>query len=410
MSDIPPYELLTIETVPDYIAGRADLCALVDADDLHVREIGDGNLNLVFIAQDSRGRGVCLKQSLPYVRLVGESWPLTPHRATAEARAYDAAVAAAPEHVPDYYGFDTARFILAMADLSAWHVWRTALNEGEIHRGVAAQMGDYVGRVAFTTSVFGAEIETVQQAAAGAVNPDLCRITEDLVFTEPYIEHEHNSVHTGVEPEVQALRDDARLVAEVGGLKYRFITAGQALVHGDLHTGSVMVRHVPGGDGEAAEGKAIDGEFCYYGPVGFDIGALLGNYLAAISRARVLGRPDTFQAWLRGLGDETWAAFDAAIRTHWPERVDTFYSDEMLEAWIGSVWRDSIGFGGCKAIRRIVGLAKVSDIETLEGEQHVAAATMVLRTAARWIKERGELADPAALMTVADEVAAEVLS
>ena len=77
MTDIPPYELLTIETVPDYIAGRADLSALVDAADLHVREIGDGNLNLVFIAQDSRGRGICLKQSLPYVRLVGESWPLT---------------------------------------------------------------------------------------------------------------------------------------------------------------------------------------------------------------------------------------------------------------------------------------------------------------------------------------------
>ena len=31
------------------------------------------------------------------------------------------------------------------------------------------------------------------------------------------------------------------LVAEVGGLKYHFITAGQALVHGDLHTANTIV-------------------------------------------------------------------------------------------------------------------------------------------------------------------------
>ncbi|MGD8486245.1 MAG: S-methyl-5-thioribose kinase [Chloroflexota bacterium] len=413
MSSIPPYELLSIETVPKYIAGRPDLYALVDPRDLHVREIGDGNLNLVFIAQDGQGRGICLKQSLPYVRLVGESWPLTPHRATAEARAYDAAVAAAPEHVPDYYGFDAERFILAMADLSAWAVWRTALNAGEIHRGVAWQMGDYVGRVAFSTSVFGMEIEDMQRAAASAINPDLCRITEDLVFTEPYIDHEHNSVHPDVEPEVARLRGDTRLIAEVGGLKYRFITAAQALIHGDLHTGSVMVRHVPadeGGTGEDGEGKAIDGEFCYYGPVGFDIGALMGNYLAAMARAKVLDRPAEFQSFLRGLAAESWSAFDVAVRERWPDRADHFYSDEMLEDWIGSVWRDSVGFGGCKAIRRIVGLAKVSDIESLEGAEHVAAATIVLRVAHRWIVERERLDHPADLMGVFDEVVAEVLS
>ena len=40
-----------------------------------VREVGDGNLNLVFIVTGPAG-GVVVKQALPYVRLVGESWPL----------------------------------------------------------------------------------------------------------------------------------------------------------------------------------------------------------------------------------------------------------------------------------------------------------------------------------------------
>ena len=42
--------------------------------------MGDGNLNLVFIVKGPQG-GVAVKQALPYVRLVGESWPLPLSRA-----------------------------------------------------------------------------------------------------------------------------------------------------------------------------------------------------------------------------------------------------------------------------------------------------------------------------------------
>ena len=45
-----------------------------------VDEVGDGNLNLVFIVKGPKG-GLVVKQALPYVRLVGESWPLPLDRA-----------------------------------------------------------------------------------------------------------------------------------------------------------------------------------------------------------------------------------------------------------------------------------------------------------------------------------------
>ncbi len=41
-----------------------------------VREVGDGNINFVWILQGAQG-ALVLKQSLPFVRCVGESWPLT---------------------------------------------------------------------------------------------------------------------------------------------------------------------------------------------------------------------------------------------------------------------------------------------------------------------------------------------
>jgi hypothetical protein len=40
------------------------------------REVGDGNINFVYIVEGPSGC-ICVKQALPYVRIVGESWPLT---------------------------------------------------------------------------------------------------------------------------------------------------------------------------------------------------------------------------------------------------------------------------------------------------------------------------------------------
>lgn len=53
----------------------------------------------------------------------------------------------------------------------------------------------------------------------------------------------------------------------------RFCERAQALIHGDLHTGSVMVTQ--------DSTQVIDPEFSFIGPMGFDIGAYLGNLILA---------------------------------------------------------------------------------------------------------------------------------
>ncbi|STV43952.1 5-methylthioribose kinase [Klebsiella pneumoniae] len=57
----------------------------------------------------------------------------------------------------------------------------------------------------------------------------------------------------------------------MAALKHRFFAHAEALLHGDIHSGSIFV----------AEGslKAIDAEFGYFGPIGFDIGTAIGNLL-----------------------------------------------------------------------------------------------------------------------------------
>jgi 5-methylthioribose kinase len=150
------YQILTPATVVDYVAGNPRLSAiLAPADIAEVREVGDGNLNLVFILSGPNGLGMVLKQALPYVRLVGPDWPMSPERAAKEAQALRSHGALAPALVPRLYHYDVERYILAMEDLSDHQVWRHALNRGERHEGAAADIGEYVAHVAFGTSAFG---------------------------------------------------------------------------------------------------------------------------------------------------------------------------------------------------------------------------------------------------------------
>lgn len=399
------YEILTTETVPAYIAATPSLQGIVDVSTLEVVEVGDGNLNLVFVCKDADGNGICLKQSLPYVRLVGEAWPLTPERVIAEARGLAMGVALTPHLMPIFYGVDPDRHVLAMENLMGWEIWRGKLNDAYIHTRVAGMLGEYVANMAFHTSVFALDQMEAKERTAEAINPELCRITEDLVFTEPYIEHDNNSFASELAPVVAALRCDDELRGEVGMLKYAFMTKAEALIHGDLHTGSVMVALTDEGEGDA---RIIDPEFAFYGPVGFDLGAVFGNYLAARARAVVLNRPAEFTEWLGGLAQETWDAFEAEMRRLWATRPDVTWTESFLEAWLAQVLEDAIGFAGCKATRRVIGLAKVSDIETLPHPEHVEAAAIVLGTARLWIKLRGSMDSIAAADDVFDAISTAV--
>jgi 5-methylthioribose kinase len=382
------YEILNPSTVVDYVARNPRLTEVLAPDRIsEVREVGDGNLNLVFILSGPGGvPGLVLKQALPYVRLVGPDWPMTPDRAAKEANALRRHGALAPSLVPTLYDYDTARYVLAMEDLSDHAVWRHALNRGERHEGAATDVGTYVAHVAFGTSVFGMAADAQKAALAEAVNPQLCEITEDLVLTEPTRPAQRNSVLPANEPDAQALIDDDATVREMGWLKWQFMTQAEALIHGDLHTGSVMVRAAA--DGRPRSTKVFDSEFAFYGPVGFDLGLAHANYVIAAARAFALGEDERAE-WALGLLEETWQAFDTTFRALWPDRRDPrVFTDDVLEDFIAKVALDGIGFGAAEAMRRIVGLAKTADIQTLPEELREGAARGVLQASRMMAKTR----------------------
>lgn len=376
-----PYEFLTESNLADYLRSNEVTWPHIDADTIaEVREIGDGNLNLVFRVQDAEDRGIIVKQALPYVRMVGDGWPMTPERAAREAHSLQVHHELVPDLVVKPISYDPDRYILVLEDLSDHAVWRDALNRGEWHDGAAEAIGRYVAAVASDTSVMGRDRSEVSAAIASTQNPDLCVITEDLVFTEPSFDVGRNVVLEANLPDAAALAADEVYRAAMAEAKRRFMTQAESLVHGDLHTGSIMVRAAAGST-EVDSVKVFDSEFAFYGPIAFDIGALFANYSFAAARAFALGEPDRAQ-WALDLVARTWNAFEQEFRARaagWPDT--RLWNEQFVDRHLAHLMRESWLFVAAEMARRIVGAAKVRDIETLEPELREGAARAVLLAA-----------------------------
>ncbi|MCC3377547.1 S-methyl-5-thioribose kinase [Cohnella sp. REN36] len=328
------------------------------------REIGDGNLNLVFhITQPATGRSIILKQALPYAKVVGESWPLSLDRARIEAEALVKQGELAPGLVPKVYQTDNDLALTVMEDLSDHVIMRRGLIEGGTYPSFAEHLSEFLANTLFFTSDLGMNQQEKKKTLAGFINPDLCKITEDLIFDDPYRDADTNNIEDAIRDAAEAIWNDEALHLEVALLREKFLTHAQALLHGDLHTGSIFVT--------PASTKVIDPEFAYFGPMGFDIGAPIANLLLHYVAQEHWSADESTRrdrrAYLLETIRELWTGFERKFRALWNERgVDRVarakgYQDDYMRRLL----QDTVGFAGAKALRRIYGLAHVADIDTI---------------------------------------------
>jgi 5-methylthioribose kinase len=371
------YRILDVHTLADYIHALPVRTRLGGRpQDWHVREIGDGNLNLVFIAEGPEG-SICVKQALPYVRAAGPSWPMTPERATFENHYYAAVGPHVGELLPRIYHYDPEIYCTVMERLTPHIILRHGLIAGYRYPRLAAHLGEFAARATFFTSDFAVPFERkLAGVALFAGNEALIRISVDLIFKDPYVASPRNR-HTSPQLDAIAaeLRNDPALKAAAARFGRKFLSDTQALLHGDLHSGSVMVT--------SADSRVIDPEFAFYGPIGFDLGAFFGNLLLSwYSQPGHASEGDdrsAHQAWLldqvrlfwttfrsrflglwnaNALGD----AFPAALFTSAPDRAAL---QRAKHSFMDSLFADMLGFGACKMIRRILGFAHVQDFEAI---------------------------------------------
>ncbi|HEX7820601.1 MAG TPA: S-methyl-5-thioribose kinase [Sphingobium sp.] len=339
-----------------------------------VREVGDGNLNLVFLVIGPDG-GVAAKQALPYVRMVGESWPLPLSRAYYERLALADEAVHAPDRVPALLHHDDGMALTVMELLRPHRTLRGALVEGERYPLLATHLAQYLADTLFFTSDIAVPVvEKKARIAAYLGNTAMCRITEDLIFDEPYFDAPMNHHTPGLEDIAASFGADVPLRLAAQGMKARFLAAPEALLHGDLHTGSVMVT--------VDDTRVIDPEFAFYGPIGFDVGMILANLWIAYLAQRAPVTADSADRWPLDQAEALWTAFAARFAGHWralaPQgdhgalhalaKADWELREAAIVERLGAIWRDALGFAGCEIIRRILGLAHVADFESIADE------------------------------------------
>jgi 5-methylthioribose kinase len=363
---------------PEELGGRLSAVPAIaerigsDPDQWKVREVGDGNLNLVFIVEGPKG-AVIVKQALPYVRLVGDSWPLPLYRAFYENNALVRQAERDPGAVPEVYHFDEAQALIMMEFLTPHRILRRKLIDGERVDGLGSFLGRFCARTAFRGSELSMKsADKKKDVGLFSGNIEIPAITEALVFTDPYYDAEMNHHTEGLDPVVAGLRGDVKLKARVQRLLMKFASNTETMVHGDLHSGSIMSTD--------RESKVIDPEFVQYGPMGFDLGMLVANFLMAYfsqpahrDAAELAG----YQDWILSVIGEVFATFDAEFRHLWAtERTGMLYPAALFEdqgqsseaacsAVLAEIQADAYGFCGIEMHRRTLSLAHNADFEDI---------------------------------------------
>jgi len=335
-----------------------------------VEEVGDGNLNRVFRVRGPAA-SIIVKQALPYLKAAGRQWPLTRERARIETDAIAVHSRYAPGLLPRVEHFDAALSAIVLEDLDGFRSWRDSLVEEQPTPGIAAQVGWYSAATLLSTGKPDGPADERYQLRGRFGYSELCLVTEDLVFTAPFTGAASNRYDDELTGLVRALRRDRALRMAVSGLLSDFKTRPEALIHGALHTGSVLV--------QGRQARVIDLEFAYFGPFGFDPGMLLANLALAHIGHAATGDLE-FSAAIAGYAREYWTALEAGCRQLWSA------DEPSCHQFLTSLVAEAARFAGVEMIRRIVGLAHVRDIDSLpqparlQAQQHAVSSGRMLIT------------------------------
>ena len=369
------YEALAVDTLATRLRNVHEVASRVGGDPAswEIREVGDGNLNLVFIVMGTTG-SVVVKQALPYVRMVGESWPLPLYRAHFEYYALVRQAKRAPGIAPEVFYFDKPQALFVMEYLYPHTILRRKLIKGERVTRLGETIGQFCARTAFRGSELALPSpEKKQDVGLFSGNVAIPAITESLVFTDPYYGAEMNHHTPELSPVVDELRRNARLKAKVQRLLMKFTANTETMLHGDLHSGSIMATDT--------DVRVIDPEFSQYGPMAFDLGMAVANFLMAYFSQpahRHEGELAAYQAWILDVIEACFTSFDAEFRHLWQtERTGILFpralfeeqgnsADDACDALLDEIRLDALAYCGIEMHRRVLSLAHNADFEEIE--------------------------------------------
>ena len=375
------YQILTIDSVKSYILDIPKIKEYLQTDDIVVDEIGDGNLNFVYIVTNTTNqKSLIVKQAVPYLRIAGEGFPLSKDRMNYEIRALQFYGDIVPNLVPKIYYADEEMSLIVMQNLSEHIIMRKGLIDRVIYPDFAEHISTFLARTLFfSSSLYLNSSDKRAMIDRFNTNRELCKLTEDFVFTFAYMQNETNDINPDLISEAEEFFSQNDFKKNLLKLKYIFMTQTDALLHGDLHTGSIMLNQ--------KETYVIDPEFAFVGPFGFDIGALIANLINSYISHFYRSQDREYQQWILDTIQEIYTKFESKFLNLWSQYPNSalltegFIAqkelDEFKSEFMQNIFRQSVGFAGAKIARRVFGIAGVEDIRAIEDKTKRKEAEMM---------------------------------
>lgn len=339
---------------------------------------GENHMNQVFRVKNQFGTSLIVKQALPVARGLSEQWPLSLDRLRIEAETLRQLAKAAPAHVVEVLHYDHEQAAMLLEDLDQYELLSKTLASGRQFHQLGEQLAELLAHNSFFSSDFASDIAGKNVALQKFNNPEAQQVVEDLLLSDPYINHDRNQHQPHLQQLARQLWQDEKLQAEVASLKAAYRSCPQALQHGDLGLTSIFVC----GDNI----KVIDAEFACYGPVGFDLGILFGSlmlqYCAAPGVINEAQQARDQQNYLHNQLKNCWQHFSTTFLALCQQhcRDPLLSSSSYQEKFVLQVLRYSLGYAGAELIRRVVGAFPAAEFKQItnttakhQAQQHAIA-------------------------------------
>lgn len=388
--------LMNHEEVKEYVLEQVDL--FDEKVNLSVTEIGDGNINYVFLVKDlESGKSVVLKQADKVLRSSGRALDIERNKIEAEALILQYSLV--PKYVPEIYAYDEIMAVLIMEDISAFKNLRYELENQLIFSKFADDISTFLVQTLLSTTDLILKPQIKKERVQQFINSDMCDISEDLVFTEPYNDYKNRNIISKENQKFveKYLYQNEVLIGEVGKLRNNYMNNAQSLLHGDLHSGSIFINQ---------EGmKVIDPEFAFYGPMGYDIGNVIGNLFFPLIKKEMYEGSSQFTQWLRETISQIIDLVKEKLIREFNKQVtlDIYLNSYFIENYINEIISDTLGYAGTEIIRRTIGDARVREVATAPvGEKRVQMERNLLLLGSELILKRHEIKSGAKLLNLYD--------
>jgi 5-methylthioribose kinase len=226
--------------------------------------VGDGNINFVRRIRIGADRTLVVKQARAALERFPE-YEVSTERIEFERR-YGQVVHERADDVagllPRLLHHDAAAKVLVMEDVGPGPRLDAELGEGRIPHDALRVLGEYLGRVHVATA------DHAQELAAEFHNDEMRALHGEHIFSLPYEPNDFPiSAELRAKAEKQLSREGVR--ERIRALRGRYYEERQALVHGDVQAGNIVLQQ--------GRPRLLDAEIAHVGDPMFDLGTALAH-------------------------------------------------------------------------------------------------------------------------------------